>query len=433
MDSDQYQSSDGGLGPVLPQGGSRRSLAKLKTFRSLRNPVYRRYFVAMLSQMVALNMQMFARSLLIYRLTGSLAILGGMAAANAVPLLLLSLFGGVLADRFQKKYVVMFGHIASAAASLVVALLLGSGYLSLENEGSWWVLMAASVVQGAVMGLSMPSRESLIREIVPAEQVLNAISLNSMGMHAFRLFGPALTGFIVLTSGFETVYYAIAGSYLAAALLIAILPRTSKASSGRENVVTAIKQGFGYLRGQTTMIFTIGFFLFAVVLSMPYTMLMPAFADDVLKVGTEGMATLMVFSGIGSIAAALVLASLPNKRRGLMMLGGSLVLSLALVAFAFSESWPLSLGLMVIVGAGQSVQMTMVAALIQYYVDPRYLGRVMSILMMQFGFVNFGIFAAGVIAEEWVGVQWAVGGFAMGLVVLTLAMLAFGGRVRRLD
>ncbi len=77
--------------------------------------------------------------------------------------------------------------------------------------------------------------------------------------------------------------------------------------------------------------------------------------------------------------------------------------------------------------------MTMVGALIQYYVDPRYLGRVMSILMMQFGFVNFGIFAAGVIAEEWVGVQWAVGGFAMVLVVLTLAMLVFGGRVRRLD
>lgn len=417
---------------MLPQSGWRRSLGKLSTFRSLNDPVYRRYFVAMLAQMAALNMQMFARSLLIYRLTGSLAILGGMAAANALPLLVLSLFGGVIADRFQKKYVVMFGHFASALAALAVALLLSSGYLSRDNDGSWWVLMAASVAQGAVMGLTMPSRESLIREIVPTERVLNAVSLNSMGMHAFRLFGPALTGFIVLTSGFETVYYAIAGSYLAAALLITILPRTSRASSDRMNVVTAIKQGFGYLRGETTMVFTIGFFLVGVILSMPYTMLMPAFADDVLKVGTEGMATLMVFSGIGSVAAALVLASLPNKRRGLMLLGGSLALSLGLVAFAFSESWGLSLGMIIIVGAGQSVQMTMVGALIQYYVDPRYLGRVMSILMMQFGFVNLGIFAAGVLAEE-IGVQWAVGGFAMALVVLTLAMMAFAGRVRRLD
>lgn len=417
---------------MLPQSGWRRSLGKLSTFRSLNDPVYRRYFVAMLAQMAALNMQMFARSLLIYRLTGSLAILGGMAAANALPLLVLSLFGGVIADRFQKKYVVMFGHFASALAALAVALLLSSGYLSRDNDGSWWVLMAASVAQGAVMGLTMPSRESLIREIVPTERVLNAVSLNSMGMHAFRLFGPALTGFIVLTSGFETVYYAIAGSYLAAALLITILPRTSRASSDRMDVVTAIKQGFGYLRGETTMVFTIGFFLVGGILSMPYTMLMPAFADDVLKVGTEGMATLMVFSGIGSVAAALVLASLPNKRRGLMLLGGSLALSLGLVAFAFSESWGLSLGMIIIVGAGQSVQMTMVGALIQYYVDPRYLGRVMSILMMQFGFVNLGIFAAGVLAEE-IGVQWAVGGFAMALVVLTLAMMAFAGRVRRLD
>ncbi len=394
--------------------------------------MYRRYFAAMLAQMAALNMQMFARSLLVYRLTGSLAILGGMAAANAIPLLVLSLFGGVIADRFQKKYVVMVGHGVSALMSLAVALLIGSGYLSQTNDGSWWVLMAASAVQGAVMGLTMPSRESLIREIVPVEEVLNAISLNSMGMHAFRLFGPALTGFIVLNYGFETVYQVMAGSYLVAAVLIVILPRTSTGVITRESVSTSIKQGFIYLRGETTMIFTMGFFLFAVVLSMPYTMLMPAFADDVLKVGTEGMAMLMVFSGIGAVAVALVLASLPNKRRGLMLLVGSLVLSLALVVFAFSESWPLSLGMMVIVGAAQGVQMTMVGAIIQYYVDPRYLGRVMSIMMMQFGFVNFGIFAAGLIAEA-TSVQVAVGGFAIGLVVLTLAMLAFAGRLRRLD
>ena len=108
---EQQPSSDGDLGPVLPGSGWRRSLGKLRTFRSLKNPVYRSYFVAMLAQMVAMNMQMFARSLLVYRLTGSLTILGAMAAANAVPLLVLSLFGGVIADRFQKKWVVMVGHV----------------------------------------------------------------------------------------------------------------------------------------------------------------------------------------------------------------------------------------------------------------------------------------------------------------------------------
>ncbi len=432
MDPEQHLSGDGDLGPVPSRGGWRRPLGKLRTFRSLKNTMYRRYFVAMLAQMAAMNMQMFARSLLIYRLTGSLTILGGVAAANAVPLLVLSLFGGAIADRFQKKWVVMAGHGVSALTSLAVALLLGSGYLSEGNTGSWWVLLLASVAHGAVMGLTNPAREAIVREIVPVRELLNAMSLNSMGMHGFRLFGPALTGFIVVKYGFETVYQVMAVCYIVAGLLIAIMPPTSKIAIIREDFITSIKHGFGYLRGETTLMLVIGFFLVGFVLSMPYTMLMPAFADDVLKVGTEGMATLLVFSGIGAVAATLVLASLPNKRRGLILMGGSLVLGLALVGFSFSESWPLSLGLIIVVGAGQGVQMTIVVTLVQYYVDPRYLGRVMSIMMMQFGVVNLGIFAAGFLADA-TSVQLAVGSFAIGLVVVTLVVLVFAGRIRRLD
>ena len=412
-------------------GGWRNSLRNLRTFSSLKNPVYRLYYGALLSQMAAMNMQMIARSLLIYRITGSAAILGSMAVANAVPMLFLSLFGGVIADRVQKKYVVLIGHLSSAAVSLGIAIALTMGYLSVEHSGSWWVLIAASAFQGAIMGLIMPSREAIIREIVNAEQLLNAVSLNTMGMNAMRLFSPALTGILIDALGFQAVYYTMTGLYLIAVVFMIFLPRTSRTSTGG-STIDGIKEGFRYIRHQTTILFVLGFLLLGIVLSMPYTLLMPIFCDDILKVGATGMGILMSVSGIGAVVGSLTLASLPNKKRGFMMLGSSLLLSFALVGFSFSNSWNISLALIVFVGLGQAGQMTLAGTLIQYYVDPEYLGRVMSILMMQFGLISFGTFAAGLLAEA-VGVQWAVGGFAMGLTFLSILALTFISHIRNLE
>ncbi len=427
---DEYRGSGAGLGSV--GGGWRNTLRNLKTFSSLKNRVYRVYFVAMLFQTAPMHMQMFARSLLVYRLTGSKAILGALALANAVPMLLLSLFGGVIADRVQKKHVVLAGHIVSAAVSLGVATTLTTGYLSVENTGSWWVLMVASAFQGAIMGLTMPSREAIIRELVNAEQLLNAISLNTMGMNALRLFAPGLTGILIDVFDFDSVYYVMTGLYLLAALFMAILPHTSRITTGSVNILAEVKEGFRYIRGQTTILFVLLFLLLGIVLSMPYSLLMPAFCEDILKVSATGMGILLSVSGAGAVVGSLVLASLPNRRRGLMLIGSSFLLSLALTAFSFSASWNTSLALIIFVGLGQSGQMTLAGTLIQYYVDPAYLGRVMSILMMQFGLISFSTFAAGVLAEA-VGVQWAVGGFAMGLTLLSVLVLAFVPRLRNLD
>jgi len=281
------------------------------------------------------------------------------------------------------------------------------------------------------MGLIMPSREAIIREIVNTEQLLNAVSLNTMGMNAMRLFSPALTGILIDTFDFKAVYYTMTGLYLTAVVFMIFLPRTSRTSTGG-STIAGIKEGFRYIRHQTTILFVLGFLLLGIVLSMPYTLLMPIFCDDILKVGATGMGILMSVSGIGAVAGSLTLASLPNKKRGLMMLGSSLLLSLALVGFSFSSSWNISLALIVFVGLGQAGQMTLAGTLIQYYVDPEYLGRVMSILMMQFGLISFGTFAAGLLAEA-VGVQWAVGGFAMGLVFLSILALTLISHIRKLE
>ena len=421
--------------PRTKVAGESRGLSqvfKAATFRSLKNSAFRLYWGALLCQMAAMNMQMMARSLLIYRITGSATILGMMSLFHAIPMLCLSLFGGVIADRLPKKYVMIAGQAVSMVVSLAVAVSLATGYLNADHGGSWWVLAVASVVQGTVMGLMMPSRQSVLPEIVGGEQLLNAVSLGNVGTSGMRLLAPALTGFLIEAYGFGAVYFTMTALYALSVMFIVFLPVTGTTSLRGAGALADIKEGIRYLRGQTTILFILGFTLAAVLLSMPYMLLMPIFVDDILKVGASGMGILLSVSGAGAIASSFVLASLPNKKRGLLLLVSCLVMAVALVGFAQSTSWPLSLGVIVFVGIGQTGRMTLGNTLIQYYVDDEYRGRVMSVYMMEFGLTSFGTFAAGVMAET-MGVQSVVGGFAATLVVISLLSLIFVRRIRNLD
>jgi len=413
-------------------GGAPLSLRNLRTFSSLKNPVFRLYYWAMLGQMASMNMQMVARALLIYRITGSAVILASMSLAFALPMLALSLFGGVIADRVQKKYIMLAGQACSAAVALGVALSLTLGYMSPERAGSWWILIFASLLQGVISGLMMPSRQAIIPEIVSQEQLMNALALNNFGMNILRLLAPAMTGFLIDAFDFAAVYYAMTGMYLMSVLFIALMPLTSTMTIRGGGALADIREGLVYIRHETTILLILLFTLFAVVLSMPYMYLLPIFTDDILKVGATGMGVLISVSGIGAMAGSLVLASLPNRKRGLIMLIGGIISGLALAGFSFSPYWYLSLAMIVFVGLGQTTRMTMSNTLIQYYVEDRYRGRVMAIYMMEFGFNSFATFFAGVITEV-IGVQWAVGGLALILALLSLLTLMFIPRLRRLE
>jgi len=408
------------------------SLRNLKTFTSIKNPVFRVFYGGLLGQIAAMNMQMIASSLLLYRLTGSVSILGAMALAQSIPMLTLSLIGGVIADRVQKKYIVLIGQVGSALISLGIALALTLGYLSSEITGSWWILMVSAVFQGAILGLMMPSHQAILPEIVGEEELMNAVSLNTMGMNILQIFAPALAGFLIDAFDFEAVYYVMTGLYIAAVVFFVFLPRTGMKAVLRGSALNDIKEGFKYIRKETNILLVLGFSLLAVILSMPYTMLLPVFADDVLNVGASGLGVMMSVAGAGAIVSSITLASLPNKKRGVMLLASGVLLGLALTGFSFSNSWSLSLRLLVFVGIGQTMRMTLSNTLIQYYVDSIYRGRVMSLYVMQFGLASFGTFVAGLLAEAF-GVQRAVGGFAVVLIVLSILALVFLPRIRKLD
>jgi len=415
----------------------RFSLRNLRTFDSLKNGNYRFYFFGMVGQWGAMNMQMVSKSMLLYRLTGSATLLGVMALASAIPQILFSLFGGAIADRVSKKMILQIGQLASAAVSLSVGLCLTTGYLSAENPGSSWVLIAQSALQGSIMALMMPSRSAIIPEIVGTSQVMNAMALNSLGMNTLRLLAPAAAGFLIDFAGFEAIFYSMSGLYLFSVVLTSFIRenRTGSISDGfgrRTSTIEDIKEGLKYIWHERPVFAVLAFTLVVVLLSMPYQMLMPIFADDILKVGATGMGLLMSVSGVGAMAGSLVIASLPNKKRGVLLLGSSLVLGVALAAFAFSRSMSLSLGIMAFVGIGQAGRMTLGTTLLQSYADERYFGRVMSINMLDMGLSSLGTFAAGILAED-LGAALAIGGFAGVLALASFLALIFLARIRQLN
>jgi predicted MFS family arabinose efflux permease len=385
----------------------------------------------MIGQWAAMSMLTITQSLLVYRLTGSAAILGILALATAIPQVLLFLLGGTMADRFPKKRLIQIGQSAAGVMALVVAITLTTGYMSPQHPGSWWVLMVTSVIQGIFAALAIPARQAIIPELINVEMVMNALALNNMGNNVFRLLAPAVAGFLIDAIGFGAVFYIMAGLYLMAIILTAFIPATHKTTVHSRSTLADAREGLLYIWGRRTIFLILVYAIFYIVLFMPYQMMLPIFADTIIKVGATGLGVLQSVSGVGALVASLALASLPNSKRGLLVLGGGMVAGLGLLTLAFSRSWYLSLAAMFIIGAGSSVHSTALVFALQTLADAEYLGRVMSILMMNQGLSGLGTFFVGLLSVG-IGVQWAIGGFALTLILLSFSFLVFLPRIRKL-
>jgi MFS family permease len=358
-------------------------------------------------------------------------------------MLLLSLPGGSIADRLPKKMVVQLAQVGSALFSLAVTIAIIIGYLNPAHPESWWVLIACSVLQGADMALQMPSRQAILSELVSEKHLMNAISLNNLGMNVFRIFMPALAGFVVDEFGPAVAYGLMTSFYVVAALCMIFVPETHNPHKLRKQSSLAdIKDAWRYTRSEKAIFIVLVFTIFATVLGAPYMQLLPMFTSGIFDKGATGMGLLITISGIGAILGSFIIASLSNRRRATLMLVSTLIMSVALLGFAFSKWWYLSLFLIMFVGAGSTGQMALGTSLVQYYVKPEYRGRVLSFQMMSWGFGGLGTYFAGVFTDRigaqgtiggLFGVQWAVGGLALILVVITLFMLLMSTHLRKMD
>ena len=430
------------LTALAPEVGGRGG-PRVRTFESFGVSEFRWFFLAMLGQFTGMNMQMFIRGYLVFDLTGSFAALGAMSLANAVPMFFLSPVGGVIADRLPRKHVLQVGQLANGAIAAGIGVLLFLDMLRFEH------LMMSALLQGAAWALMMPARQAMIPDLVGERRMMNAVALNTAGMNLMRLVAPGMGGLMVAwLGGASWVYVLMASSFILGTF--ALIPIKAQPAAATDSSTAGagpgmgmrrgrgsrswhdMVEGFRYIQTHRTVFAILAANLVMVMFSFPYMMMLPGFVADVLDGGPSELGFLMMLTGVGALGGSLVIASMPDRNRGKILLLSSILLGVALIAFSVSRSFWLTAAIMLVIGVGQTGRMSLSNVLIQAYVDNEYRGRVMSIYMMEFAVVSFGVFFVGILSAI-VGVQWAIGGTAVALLVFSVATYLFYPRLRDLQ
>jgi len=383
--------------PSGPTPGGARKGRLPATLRALKHRNFQLFFGGQLVSVTGTWMQTVALSWLVYRLTGSSLLLGTVGFASQIPVFLVAPLGGTVADRYDRQRIV----IGTQTASMLLAFLLAA--LTLAGKVQVWHILVLATSLGVANAFDIPARQAFLVDMVGKEDLMNAIALNSSMFNGARIVGPALAGILVTMIGEGWCFFANAVSYLAviAGLTMMRVPRPShEAPSG--SPLMHIVEGFRFVR-HTRPIRAILLLLGLVSLvAMPYTVLMPVFADRILHGGARGLGILMGATGVGALLAALTLAS----RTGVRGLGRWVAYSCggfgaALVLFALSRSFWLSTALLVPAGFCMMLQLASSNTLIQTMVPDHLRGRVMSVYSMMFmGMAPFGALMGGAAAHR---------------------------------
>lgn len=376
-----------------------KTIGALKnTFRSLKYRNYRLYFYGQSISLIGTWIQRITTPWLVYHLTNSAFLLGLVGFAGQIPTFLIAPFAGVFTDRWNRYHLLIITQIAAMIQAFLLAFLYLNGSIEV------WHIVVLSVLLGIVNAFDVPVRQSFVVEMVEKKEDLgNAIALNSSMVNGARLFGPSIAGMLIAFTG-EGICFLLNGvSYLfviASLLMMKISPR--KVASREKKVVHELKEGFRYTFGFAPIRYLILLLALVSLVGMPYTVLMPVFAKEILHGGSHTFGFLMGASGMGALLGALFLAS----RRNVLGLDKVIPLAAAtfgagLIAFSFSRFFLLSMGLMVFVGLGMMLQMASTNTILQTIVDDDKRGRVMSFYTMAFmGTAPFGSFIAGSLASK---------------------------------
>jgi MFS family permease len=350
------------------------------------------YWGGRTSTTVAYAMQTVAVGWQIYDLTGSALDLGLVGLVQFVPILLMSLVVGQVADHFDRRVIVCICQVVKALAVGALALGTLGGWLGRDS------ILAILFVTGAARAFEVPTLHTLIPSLVPQPLLLRAIAASSSANQTAVIVGPALGGLIYLI-GPATVYATCTVAYLAASVLIGLMrPRPRTSERGPVNLASLLA-GFAYIRGNPVLLGVITLDLFAVLVS-GVTGLLPIFARDVLATGPAGLGLLRSAPAVGALAMAVYLAhSSLEHRIGVTMFASVAVFSLSIIVFALSASFVLSLAALIVYGASDAISVVIRQSLVQTRTPNEMLGRVSAVNSMCTGTSGtLGDFRAGAVA-----------------------------------
>ncbi|HXM08832.1 MAG TPA: MFS transporter [Terriglobales bacterium] len=370
---------------------------KLATaLRALRHRNFQLFFGGQLISLIGTWMQSVAQAWLVYRLTKSALLLGSVGFASQIPVFLVAPLGGITADRVNRQRLV----IATQISSMILAGILA--WLTLSGRVQVWHIFALASLLGIVNAFDIPGRQSFLVDMVGKEDLMNAIALNSSMFNGARVIGPAIAGILVARIGEGWCFAANSISYVAVIVGLWLMHVHSAPRASKHSPIEDIIEGFRWVnhtRVIRALLLLIGL---VSLVGMPYTVLMPIFADRILHGGARGLGILMGATGVGALFGALTLA----VKTGVKGLGRWVVISCAslgvsLFLFSFSTSFWLSVVLLLPAGYSMMLQMACSNTLIQTMVPDQLRGRVMSVYSMMFmGMAPFGAFFGGALADR---------------------------------
>jgi MFS family permease len=366
-------------------------------FRALQHRNFRLYLGGQGVSLVGTWLQSVAQAWLVYRLTDSALLLGLTGFVGQAPVFFLAPIGGTLADHLDRRRLLVWTQGTSAVLAALLGVLTLSGHVTIAQ-----VLVVATLL-GIVNAFDVPTRQSFVVEMVGREDLPNAIALNSSAVNAARILGPALAGVLVAAvgEGFCFVLNALSFAAVIAALL-AIRLETRAAGRTELAPLRAIADAFGFVRDQAAVRAVLLLLGLVSIVGMPYTVLMPIFADHVLGGGSATMGLLLGSTGVGALGAALLLAMRGSARGlGRWIAGSAIGFGCALAAFSASRSLPLSSLVLVATGFFMMTQMAASNTLLQVLSPDALRGRIMAFYSMMFmGMPPFGALGAGVAAQR---------------------------------
>lgn len=385
----------------------------------MRHRNYRLLWFGLLVSNAGAWMQAVAQGWLVYDLSGNEFYLGMIGISRAVPLVLLSLFGGTVADRLDKRKLLYVTQIGTGLIALTTGLLVATGYVQV------WHIFIASFLSASLLAFDQPARHAMLPSLVPREDLLNAISLNSIAFNGAAVLGPSFVGALVPFIGISGFFFINAASYLA--VVISLWRMDLPEQAPKKPTQNMWRDLIGGVRYVISRPFFLGLIGNAAVLSFfgrSYQIFLPVFASDVLHLDIGGLGMLQAMPGVGTIIGSLFIASYDERRRkGPLLLGASAGFCVMLMVFAWTTAYAGALVLLIAVGALNTMFMSTTNSMMQETVDNEMRGRVMStytltaLAMMPFGQGPMGL------AINRLGPSLAVSGGA--IVALAVTLLVF--------
>ena len=391
-------------------------------FDSLRVRPYRRLWWGGMCAFGAGQITLIARGWLAYDLTGTNTALGAVMIGFGISSLIAIPVGGLLADRYPKRTIIVVSQLAQVIVAATVATLVATDLIR------FWMLIAASVVQGAAISVLAPSRLAFIADIIDPERLTNALFLSSMSVQVTRVVGPATAGALigVKTVGIAGVYYVGAVVAGLAVLLTLGLPRGEPRRTAHRAPLEDLVDGLRYVRHRPELLRLVVVSLVVVMVGFPHMAFLPAMAEEVFGQGAGGFGIMTTVAAVGAVITTLSLANIERSKLGPYQSAAGLLFGVTLVGLAVSPVFGVALVAMLAVGASSMTFQTLNNSAVLSLADVEYHGRVQSLLMLSFSGFGLAALPLGMLADA-VGIRETL--VAMGVVIV--AFMLFAERWRR--